>query len=362
MLLGIGGLFICSQSYGQILTGYSSIGLGTTNPRALLDVGSDISNGKLGSVFGRLVEGDAISEGTFLGVRGFSSSLVPGTYAIKSFALEHSFYGVTNSSINFFRGGASEDGFLAFNTGKNVERFRIDNKGNIGLGTTSPRAIFDIGADISNGKLGPVFGRMVEGDGTLEGTFLGVRGYSTSLVPGTYAVKSFALEHSFYGVTNSSINFFRGGGSEDGFIAFNTGKNVERMRLENNGNVSIVTPNAKFLVNGNILATSIKVQNQVWPDYVFEPSYEKLTLPELEKFIQTNKHLPEIPSAKTVAKDGIDLSDMNAKLLKKIEELTLYTIDQDKRLNRKDKDFSELKEKMDGLEAKLEKLISAQKN
>ena len=236
------------------------------------------------------------------------------------------------------------------------------NNNAVGIGTPYPRVLLDVGADISNGKLGAVLGRLPEGDSAGEGTFLGVRGYSTILVPGTYSIKSFALEHSFYGVTNSSINFFRGGDSENGSIAFNTGKNVERMRLENNGDVSIVTPNAKFLVNGNILATSIKVQNQVWPDYVFEPAYEKLTLPELEKFIQTNKHLPEIPSAKTVAKDGVDLGDMNAKLLKKIEELTLYTIDQDKRLNKKDKDFSELKEKMNGLEAKLEKLISAQKN
>lgn len=100
------------------------------------------------------------------------------------------------------------------------------------------------------------------------------------------------------------------------FIAFNTGKNVERMRVDNSGNVSIVTSNAKFLVNGNILATSIKVQSQMWPDYVFEPAYEKLSLPELEKFIRTNKHLPEIPSAKVVAKDGVDLGKYEREIVK----------------------------------------------
>ncbi|MBB5649137.1 hypothetical protein [Pedobacter cryoconitis] len=200
----------------------------------------------------------------------------------------------------------------------------------VGIGTTNPRVLLDVGGDISNGKIGAVLGRLTEGDQVGEGTFLGIRGYTSRYDPNIVGGKSFALEHSFYGVTNSSINFFRGGGSEDGFLAFNTGKNVERLRIDNKGNIGIgtTTPTAKLSVNGNLWATEIQVAaTNPWPDYVFEPSHEKLSLTELENFIKINKHLPEIPTAKTIEKDGINLGDMNGKLLKKIEELTLYLID-----------------------------------
>ena len=70
-----------------------------------------------------------------------------------------------------------------------------------------------------------------------------------------------------------------------------------------------------------------------WPDYVFNKNYKPRSLNELDQFIQTNKHLPELPSAREVQENGINLGDMDAKLLKKIEEITLYLIDQGKELN-----------------------------
>lgn len=87
----------------------------------------------------------------------------------------------------------------------------------------------------------------------------------------------------------------------------------------------------KLAVNGKILAKEVKVSAN-WADFVFEDDYKLRSLPEVEKFIQTNKHLPEIPSAKEVEKNGVDVGNMESKLLQKIEELTLYTIDQDKQI------------------------------
>ncbi len=64
-----------------------------------------------------------------------------------------------------------------------------------------------------------------------------------------------------------------------------------------------------------------------WPDYVFQPSYELLSIPDLKKFIQVNGHLPSVPKEKSVAENGIDVGEMNIILLEKIEELTLYVIE-----------------------------------
>jgi len=107
------------------------------------------------------------------------------------------------------------------------------------------------------------------------------------------------------------------------------------MTLNHFGNVGIgtTTPSEKFAVNGNIKAKKIIVSQTGWPDYVFDASYSLRSLSEVEKFIAKNKRLPDMPSAKEVEKKGISVGDNQALLLKKIEELTLYLIEQDKKIN-----------------------------
>jgi hypothetical protein len=87
-------------------------------------------------------------------------------------------------------------------------------------------------------------------------------------------------------------------------------------------------------VNGRILAKGVRVQVNGWPDYVFDANYELTEMKELEKYIQTHRHLPGVPSAKEVEKEGIDVGEINHLLLKKIEELTLYIIEQNKRIEK----------------------------
>ena len=117
------------------------------------------------------------------------------------------------------------------------------------------------------------------------------------------------------------------------------------------GNVGIGTTAPgpyQLAVEGIIGARKVKVtQANPWADYVFDSTYQLSPLPELEKFIQTNKHLPGVPSTKEVAKDGLDLGDNQALLLKKIEELTLYVIDLNKKVETLNKENEELKKKMD---------------
>ncbi|HMJ45745.1 MAG TPA: hypothetical protein VK498_00350, partial [Ferruginibacter sp.] len=84
-------------------------------------------------------------------------------------------------------------------------------------------------------------------------------------------------------------------------------------------------------VKGNARFNKAVVKPDTWPDYVFEKNYILPDLKETEKFIRQNKHLPEIPSAAEVEKNGIDLGDNQSLLLQKIEELTLYVIDLNKK-------------------------------
>jgi hypothetical protein len=127
-------------------------------------------------------------------------------------------------------------------------------------------------------------------------------------------------------------------GSND--LPFITG-NVEQMRIGANGNVGIgttaISGNYKLSVEGTIRTRKVRVDPNTWADYVFESDYKLRPLKEVEQFIQQNKHLPEVPSAAEVKKEGLDVGDNQAVLLKKIEELTLYVIEQNKRLDEQQK-------------------------
>lgn len=100
------------------------------------------------------------------------------------------------------------------------------------------------------------------------------------------------------------------------------------------GNVGIGTdvPKEKLSVNGNIRAHEIKVESTAatWPDYVFQDDYQLTPLKDVEKFIQSNGHLPDVPKAELVEKEGYSLNEMDKILLKKVEELTLYILELNK--------------------------------
>ncbi len=119
----------------------------------------------------------------------------------------------------------------------------------------------------------------------------------------------------------------------DGFemMAIYYGESGKITMVPNGGNVGIGigdTKGYKLAVGGSMIAESIKVKLQAnWPDYIFSKGYELPSLSETEKQIKDQGHLPGIPSAAEVKANGIDLGEMNAKLLKKIEELTLYLIE-----------------------------------
>lgn len=182
----------------------------------------------------------------------------------------------------------------------------ILNGGNVGIGTASPGVKLVVnGLGGGNTDLA-VNGRIVTGDASNAG--------------GVWVA--------------GAGNMFMGQVSTTAMGWYNNG--AWRMIADNNGNVGIGTlsPTQKLTVNGTIYGKEVKVDLSVpGPDYVFEEGYKLTSLEDIETYIDQNKHLSEVPSAKEMERDGIQLGEMNMLLLKKIEELTLHMIELKKENN-----------------------------
>ncbi len=129
------------------------------------------------------------------------------------------------------------------------------------------------------------------------------------------------------------------------------------------GTVGIGTTNTrgyKLAVNGKIRAREIVVEATPWPDYVFKKGYELPSLTKVAEHIKTKGHLPNIPTEQEVINHGVSLGEINAKLLEKIEELTLYTIQQEEKLlklQKKNEKFEALVQRI----TEIEKLLKTNK-
>jgi hypothetical protein len=129
-------------------------------------------------------------------------------------------------------------------------------------------------------------------------------------------------DHTYKTAVENYVN--RYGTSSEGSAFFLRG---EKNYFASNVDIGTINPSEKLSVNGNIRAREIKVEASNWPDFVFEDTYTSMPLSDVETFIKKNKHLPDIPSANEVNEKGVRLGEFNAKLLTKIEELTLYLIE-----------------------------------
>jgi len=110
--------------------------------------------------------------------------------------------------------------------------------------------------------------------------------------------------------------------------------------------------NSSLTVNGAINARGLRLNRQGWADYVFDSTYRLLPLKDVEGFIKAYSHLPGIPSAAEVTRHGVDVGETQVALLKKIEELTLYTIQQDKKIDELNKKVEMLIQKIQSIEKK----------
>ncbi|WP_062057760.1 tail fiber protein [Sediminicola sp. YIK13] len=205
---------------------------------------------------------------------------------------------------------SSYDNDLVLKT-KSTERFRInDDSGNVGIGKTNPSQKLDVNGGIQSHSF------------VLEDPVLGSNSDFT------------ALYREDVGSDNAIVKLRIGddalGGFNVGYKYWSTGEWVSTFFVNNYGKVGIGTtsPDSKLTVKGNIHAEEVKVDLSVpGPDYVFKEGYDLMSLGETQKFIKKHGHLPNIPSAKEMEENGLELGIMNMKLLEKIEELMLYVID-----------------------------------
>jgi uncharacterized protein YaiE (UPF0345 family) len=194
---------------------------------------------------------------------------------------------------------------LNFYNSTSGDALSITGDGKIGIGTTTPEEKLTVVTGTnSNG--------ITHSDGTIK---------LTTYVGG-------ATNGAYFGtLTNHPLSFY-------------TNNSSAQVTLLQSGDFLIGTNNLtsgagyKLRVGGKIFSEEVRVQLQSsWPDYVFDKRYKKLSIDELEKYVNENYHLPNIPSAAEVEKDGQHLGEIQRKMLEKIEELSLYVIELKKEID-----------------------------
>lgn len=234
-------------------------------------------------------------------------------------------------------------GYTYWDGGTWVPKFTFQADGKMGIGTNSPQTTLDVNGTIrasgtnaialsSQSNLGiSIQQANINNDFVNANNYLSIYAHNlhhtgTGWVRRNQYSSGWAtvLNNGYYDIAFAPDN--QAGAANETV----TPSSVFRITLDGNVGIGTTTPGVyKLAVNGKVVAKEIKVKDGTpWPDYVFNKDYNLMSLASLEDFIQKNNHLPNIPSAQEVKEnDGIELGAMNAKLLEKIEELTLYMIE-----------------------------------
>ncbi len=244
-----------------------------------------------------------------------------------------------NSGVSFFTSNTvSGEGDVLTDF---TEKMRFTPQGQLGIGTINPQGTLHVlGSTQLENTSGIPMSLFAHGTSAGQEVMLQLLN-----APGSSGSTAFNVG-AIFGKTNGSnsqSSYFSlkpidtsGTGWSDGLT----------IRAGGGVGIGTTSPTEKLEVNGTIRSKKIKVEASPWPDYVFSDEYELRGLEELESFIQKNGHLPEVPSEQEVKKTGQDLGQVQAVLLKKIEELTLYLIEEQKQRKQLEEELKKLKEEI----------------
>lgn len=236
----------------------------------------------------------------------------------------HAFIATTNGNLHL----DSKAGFATYINHYNQGPTFINTQGgNVGIGTTNPSEKLDVNGNINVVRVKSSTAIFNSNSRNSLNSFN--TGQDPNLSGGWIAA-------DFGGNDNASDRLVVGTGFGGKVVIGTHNFNLTQwggdiLISPNGGNVAIGTTSAreKLSVNGKIRAHEIKVEIQNWPDYVFLKGYEKASLKDIKRYIDTYGHLPEVPSAEEVKEKGASLGEINKVLLKKIEELTLHLIEKE---------------------------------
>ncbi|SEO96476.1 hypothetical protein SAMN05444671_3866 [Flavobacterium sp. CF108] len=296
------GTGLCANRFTIMDSG--NVGIGTNAPTAKLDVNSSAVAATFRSTTNS-VPVTIVNTGTTLSSIGFKGSTSLTEYNV--------------------RVGADGNDFAAYTA--NAERMRINSIGNTGIGTANPLAKLEV----YNGNI------LVRNAANVDNESNIMIAHSIKYADkDTYGTSLRTITQSA-GTNAYGMQFF----TQESYVTGQT----EKLRILGNGNVGIgeISPKNKLDVKGTIHSQEVKVDMQNWSDFVFKKEYNLPTLEEVEKHINEKGHLENIPSEKEVLKNGINLGEMNAKLLQKIEEMTLYMIEMKKDISVLKQENKELK-------------------
>ena len=241
----------------------------------------------------------------------------------------------------------------------------ISNGNSVTLPPHTPQTLSQSGNTITLSNGGGSFN--LPTTSVVAGTNVTVTGTGTTANPFTVSANDTSL-YANNGIINqaTTVSGNRVVDMNNSNIWFSTANSTSngKMYLGSTAVYPNATGNYRLFVEGGILTEKVKValrSSANWADYVFANDYKLMPLNEVEAFVKTNKHLPGIDSAEQLAKDGIDVAQMQSKQMEKIEELTLYIIDQDKKIAEQAKALEKNTKELEALKLQIQALIDKTK-
>ena len=349
-------------SHGQVHeTSNGGVGIGTSAPSSKLDIEQNLN----GSTFVEITNtstGNSARRGITAGngTPGHSAFIL-STSANYNTVPTWANSGVVGTDSQLLNGLVlrTSSGKIRFQPNGTSDKIVFTEYGSVGIGTNNPRATLEINKNFNGSAATFILNQsdspksraiLLVGKRPTGGNYGYLAHFNANYV-GNWGDYTYGNSTWLSASDVNGLNIIAG--NSQGKIVFGTGPS-EKMRLTANGNLGIGTTNPgsyKLAVNGNIHVKEVKVDLTGWPDYVFKEGYDLPTLSAVEQHIQEKGHLINIPSAKEVEENGIQLGEMNKLLLEKIEELTLYLI----QLKNENKKIHELEEKLAVMETALKR-------